>query len=204
MEMVLENQELDMQCRKIHLACGNNVLKGWENYDLFPCNNNVIKIDLLQKMNFEDNSIDFIFFEHAIEHFDEVDGFHIMRECYRVLKKDGIVRISTPSLDTYVKRFTEWGEDFNVRHRNQFSSRTAFLNYAFYGEHAAGLKFLDGKRSLDIGHRFIYSFEDLDNKLKKCGFSKVTEQRLRDSKYPELCNIDCRIDNLDIIIEAQK
>lgn len=202
--MVLENQELVMQSRKIHLACGKNVLKGWENYDLFPCNNSVTKIDLLQKMNFEDNSIDFIFFEHAIEHFDEVDGFHIIQECYRILKKGGVMRILTPSLDTYVRRFNEWGEDFNTKHRNEFSSRTAFLNYAFYGEHATGLKFLDGKRSYDIGHRFIYSFEDLEKKLKKCGFLQVTEHDLRQSKHPELCNIDCRVDNLDIILEAQK
>lgn len=193
-----------MNKRKIHLACGKNVLSGWENYDLIPCNENVTKIDLLQKMHFENNSIDFIFFEHAIEHFDEVDGLFIIQECSRILKKGGIIRILTPSLDTYVRRFTDWYGDFNTKHRKHFLSRTAFFNYAFYGEHTTGLKFLDGKKSLPTGHKFIYSFEDLESKLKKCGFTEIIKQNLRISKHPELSNIDCRIDNLDIILEAKK
>jgi predicted SAM-dependent methyltransferase len=75
--------------RKVHLACGANLLAGWENYDLRPSTPDVRFINLLHTFPFDNNSVDFIFFEHAVEHFDEVDGYKIMQEIHRVLKPGG-------------------------------------------------------------------------------------------------------------------
>ena len=100
-----------MQLKKIHLACGNNIFNDWENYDFINNHEKIKFIDLTKKLPFDSNTINFIYFEHALEHFDEVDGYELLKEFFRILKKDGIARIISPSLDTYIKRFLEWEND---------------------------------------------------------------------------------------------
>jgi len=207
----LEKQEWDMpqNKRKIHLACGANLLPGWENYDLRPRSSDVGFINLLHTFPFDNNSVDFIFFEHAVEHFDEVDGYKIMQEIHRVLKPGGIFRCSTPSLDTYIRRYIDWDSDFNKRHKSLFGTRTRFLNFAFMAEAMSGLKYMDGKFATNDGHKYIYSVEDLHEKLINIGFTKVIDAPLSESEFEELTNIDYRgrhgyPDNLDIILEATK
>lgn len=50
----------------------------------------------------EDNSIDFIFSEHFFEHlfFDEAAA--LFKECYRVLKPNGVIRVVVPDADLRV------------------------------------------------------------------------------------------------------
>ena len=190
--------------KKVNLCCGGQILEDWENYDYDVRRSPKIKfIDLLSKFTIEDNSVDMMYFCHAIEHFDEVQGFDILRKIKLSLKPGGVVRIVCPSLDTYVRRFLDWNGEFNAVHRTQFSSGTSFLNYAFFGEHAAGMKFLDGKNSKNLGHKFIYSEQDMIEKLTSLGFTKIKICKYNDSEYSEFQNLDaCRPDYLDLIIEA--
>ena len=202
---------MSLDKRKLHLACGHNILTGWENFDIKPRSELVKFIDLLEPFPLEDASVDFIFLEHAIEHFDEVDGYKIMQEIYRVLKPGGVFRCSTPSLDTYVQRYINWNESFNERHRNLFGTRTRFLNFAFLAEASttSTIKYIDGKHSTNDGHKFIYSSEDLLKKISDIGFTQIASSPLGKSEFQELCNIDYRgrhgyPDNLDLIIDARK
>lgn len=192
--------------KKIHLCCGNNLIKGWENFDLEPITG-AKHINLLETFPFKDNSVDYIILEHALEHFDEVDGFSILRELNRVLKPGGVCRISTPSLNTYINRFINWEHPNNEVHCRQFSTRARFINYAFYGESVAThgeIKFLDGKSSFGCGHKYIYDFEDLENKLQEIGFSKIESCNRNHSSRTYLKNLDTRPDNGDIIIDIYK
>ena len=200
-----------MPLKKIHLACGRNVLAGWENYDLRTRLPGIQKIDLLKPFPFKKESVDFVFIEHAIEHFDEKDGYHILSQVYHVLKKGGQFRVSTPSLNTYVRRFLDWEGDWNKRenHHQIFRNGTAFLNFAFYGEHATGMNFLDGPggnkiKSSGDGHKFIYSLEDMTEKLSKLGFTKIEECTVGCSNVPEFIGLDYRPDYIDLILDCQK
>lgn len=192
-----------MQLNKIHLACGNNLFNGWENYDYFPTNG-AGHIDLLQPLPFENNSVDYIYFEHALEHFDEVDGFKLMKEINRVLKLKGTIRIVTPSLDTYINRYLNWKDDINNNHRQIFHNETQFLNYAFFGENVNDdIKFLNNLKSQQVGHKFLYSTKNLINKLNDLGFnSEICEYKV--SKHSHLHNLETRPDYKDLIIEATK
>lgn len=193
-----------MQPKKIHLACGNNIFDGWENYDFAPINA-AKHINLLEKLPFSDNSVNFIYFEHALEHFDEVDGFNLLNEFHRVLVSDGVIRLITPSLDTYIKRYLNWNDDINVNHRTTFNSAEQFLNYAFFGENiTSDIKFLNNKKSSNIGHKYIYSEKDLLNKCNKIAFKKSYVCKYNVSSYEELNNKETRVDNLDLIVELIK
>lgn len=189
--------------KKVNLCCGGQILEGWENYDINVRSKNVKFIDVLKDFPFEDKSVDLIYFCHTIEHFDEVQGYEILHKIKKCLKPNGTVRIVCPSLDTYVKRYLEWDQEFNDHHKKEFISRTRFLNYAFFGEHTKGMNFLDGKSSKDIGHKFIYSEEDLVQKLISLNFDKVQICDYNKSSHREFLNLDtCRPNFLDLIVEG--
>jgi predicted SAM-dependent methyltransferase len=79
------------QMRKLNLGCGSNILSGWENHDA--------DLDITKPLPHEDNSIDFIFAEHVVEHTTTPDAVRFFTESYRILKPDGILRIAVPSVD---------------------------------------------------------------------------------------------------------
>lgn len=77
--------------RKLNLGCGGNVLSGWENHDA--------DLDITKDLPYVDNSIDFIFAEHVVEHTTIPDAVRFFMESYRVLKPDGVLRIAVPCAD---------------------------------------------------------------------------------------------------------
>lgn len=77
--------------RRLNLGCGGNILDGWENHDS--------DVDLEKPLPFEDNSIDFILLEHCWEHFESKIAFQILKECQRILKVRGVLRLCVPILE---------------------------------------------------------------------------------------------------------
>jgi predicted SAM-dependent methyltransferase len=77
--------------RKLNLGCGGNILAGWENHDA--------DVDIRNPLPYEDESIDFIFIEHCVEHVTTPDAVRFFAECLRILKYEGTLRIAVPSGD---------------------------------------------------------------------------------------------------------
>ena len=75
---------------KVNLGCGKNKLEGWENYDS--------EVDLGKKLPFDDDSIEYIFAEHVVEHLSTHEAYDFFDECFRTLKPSGVVRIVVPSI----------------------------------------------------------------------------------------------------------
>jgi ubiquinone/menaquinone biosynthesis C-methylase UbiE len=55
-----------------------------------------IIVDVTRRSPFVDNTFDFIYSEHMIEHIPYVGGRAMLEESYRVLKPGGTLRIATP------------------------------------------------------------------------------------------------------------
>jgi hypothetical protein len=77
--------------RKLNLGCGGNILAGWENHDM--------DVDITKPLQYEDNSIDFIFIEHCVEHTVTPDAVRFFAECLRILNYEGTLRVAVPSAD---------------------------------------------------------------------------------------------------------
>ena len=77
--------------RKLNLGCGSNILAGWENHDS--------DVDIRNPLPYEDESIDFIFIEHCVEHVTTPDAVRFFAECLRILKYEGTLRVAVPSGD---------------------------------------------------------------------------------------------------------
>lgn len=83
---------------KVQVGCGPNQLKGWLNTDIIKSFDDVVYLDITQTLPFPSNKIDYITSEHLIEHITFLDGKLFLKECLRVLKPNGKVRITTPDL----------------------------------------------------------------------------------------------------------
>jgi predicted SAM-dependent methyltransferase len=77
--------------RKLNLGCGGNILAGWENHDS--------DVDIRNPLPYEDESIDFIFIEHCVEHVTTPDAVRFFAECLRILNHEGTLRVAVPSCD---------------------------------------------------------------------------------------------------------
>jgi len=84
--------------KKLNIGCGHNVLTGWLNTDYNRASPMVMYLDAKRRFPFEEETFDYIFSEHFIEHIPYWDGITMLAECFRVLKKSGKIRISTPDL----------------------------------------------------------------------------------------------------------
>jgi len=56
-------------------------------------------------LQYADNSVDKIFSEHVIEHFDRKDLDVFFGECKRVLKQGGELELIAPCIKTWIKRY---------------------------------------------------------------------------------------------------
>jgi len=78
---------------RLNLGCGNDIRKGWENYDKHPVNQHVKHLDLgVLPLPFSDGYADEILLYGVYEHL-WVNHFDFMKELSRILKKDGRLMI---------------------------------------------------------------------------------------------------------------
>lgn len=89
----------------LNLGCGQRYHEDWYNID-FTSNNKYVKAhNLLKGIPLKDEAVNVVYHSHVLEHFSKQDGYHFIRECFRVLNKDGIIRIAVPDLETIVKEY---------------------------------------------------------------------------------------------------
>lgn len=189
--------------KKLHLGCGDRILSGWDNLDLHG--NNVIQCDLRRPLPYATNSVSHVFSEHVIEHLDEVDGFNMLKEAYRVLIPGGHIRISCPDLAQYVDAYLNWNQASKSSDGNQFTSGVNYLNYATLGEAMAGLRYLSPVgQSTNHGHKYYYDENELRRKLETAGFQNIRRCKIRESDIPELKGLEWRPIMKDIAMEATK
>ena len=103
-----------MDKRYLHLGCGDVILPPpFENLD----GRNLPGVDYIGSvfpLPFEDNIFDLVYSSHVLEHFYRKDTLDVLKEWVRVLKNDGILRISVPSFENIIKIYQLCGNIENV------------------------------------------------------------------------------------------
>ncbi len=89
----------------LNVGCGSKFHKDWFNVDVRSINPEVIVHNLNEGIPFEDNKFDVLYHSHVIEHFQKEDELFFSKECYRVLKPGGIIRVVTPDLENLAKNY---------------------------------------------------------------------------------------------------
>jgi len=98
--MVATRQEI-----KLNLGCGYSHLEGWVNVDADVTVQPDMLWDLRRSLPFPDGSVAAIFHEHLLEHLPLAAAAPFTRECWRVLRPGGILRIGVPDFERYARDY---------------------------------------------------------------------------------------------------
>jgi len=152
---------------RLHIGSGPQILQPWFNVDNVRYPGVDMLLDVTRGLPFRD--VRFIFAEHFIEHLSFHESMYLLRECRRVLREDGVLRLTTPNLDWV------WASHYVLRASAEESVHSCFrLNRAFHA----------------WGHQFLYNEATLSSLLLDAGFASVTRCAWGESSYPELCAVE--------------
>lgn len=104
---------------KVHMFCGSHKqpeqFDGWDCIDINPPPGGIMRNLVTSGLPYDNNTVDYIFSEHGLEHVTRNEALALLKECKRSLKPCGVIRTTVPSLeallDAYVKKdITRWGD----------------------------------------------------------------------------------------------
>lgn len=89
----------------LNLGCGQRYHLEWRNIDFIAHNKFVVAHNLLNGIPFADETFEVVYHSHLLEHFSKKDALKFMKECFRVLKKGGTLRVAVPDLEQIAKEY---------------------------------------------------------------------------------------------------
>ena len=117
---------------KVNIGSGPDGLSNWENLDwgmlaflgkapllqkafvffgLLPASYvkkwppNLILHDCKKKLPFKNNSVDFLYTSHFVEHLKRYEAVDFLKDCFRILKLGGVLRICVPDIEKISKKY---------------------------------------------------------------------------------------------------
>jgi len=129
---------------------------------------------------FPDNTIDYLYSSHLLEHLFRDEAERVLRDAYRTLKKGGRIRICVPGLEYAFALY-------------QVGDKDKALSYFFSGSKAGSL----GQ------HHYMYDFDLLKKLLETVGFVDVEQCSFQEGKTPDIHKIDNRPEET-LFVEARK
>lgn len=89
----------------LNLGCGKRFHPNWTNIDFRSTSPNVIQHNLIHGIPFPDNSFPIIYHSHVLEHLTKSQATLFLKECYRVLCHQGIIRVAVPDLESIARSY---------------------------------------------------------------------------------------------------
>lgn len=178
--------------RKLQIGSHVCVLPGWLNTDLYPLSMSAVSLDATKTFPLPDESFDYVFSEHQMEHIAYSEALTMLRECRRILRPGGKIRLAVPSLDRLVElirpartdvqdRYIRYSTDFwwpSVQNPGPcFAFNSAFMNW---------------------GHKFLYDQTTLRHTLETMGFTQTQFFAPGVSDDPNLTGIEMRVSEMDV------
>ena len=97
----------EVKLKMLNLGCGNRFHPDWVNVDFVKTAPEVIQHDLKKGIPFDDNSFDVVYHSHLLEHFPKNLAVFFIKECFRVLKPGGIIRVVVPDLENITRTYLQ-------------------------------------------------------------------------------------------------
>lgn len=152
--------------RKLHLGCGTIQLPGWFNTDFFLQSPGALFLDATSRFPIADSSFDYVFHEQMLEHVTYLQGLEMLRECRRILKPGGKVRIATPKLDVVLGLFAPKRTPAQERYIR------LVIDSLPPGERVYDPCFVLNNLMHNYGHLFVYDAASLRRSLLEAGFKE--------------------------------
>ena len=161
---------------RVNLGCGYRPVKGWINVDRARGPEVQVVWDLTAGLPFPDSSCMAIFSEHVIEHVTKEDAAKLIGECYRVLQDGGVLRMSTPDAELFLRSYAGDQEFLAQPEFSQaIDTPVDRINHMMreYGQHL-----------------WSYDEELLTLMFRRAGFKTIIRQRFGVSAHQHMNNMD--------------
>jgi hypothetical protein len=224
---------------RLHLGCGTHIVPGWVNIDGswnarlaahpllrrmvaglgliprergdVPWNSSVVCHNVTKPLPFGEGSANCIYCSHMLEHLYQEEAQALLRECHRVLAREGILRMIVPDLHAFVRRYIESknsppavrqvplcaADQLNVDLGFRETGRTrGTLAYRLY------VNLMDFHT-----HKWMYDAESLGRLFLEAGFSEVAEHEAFQSRIQGIEAIEQAgrtLDGQGVCIEGMK
>lgn len=189
---------------RLHIGCGGRIAEGWLNVDKFAASADTF-LNAYKKFPFNDNTFDYVFSEHMIEHLkiDKVQGF--LKEVYRVLKPGGIFRVTCPDLELFVEKYLNSDDEFFGKLKESVDWKGIKHPKLVWVIRSKGGVFMSVVVKEFHKHRWMYDFETLGSCLDEIGFASVAKKTYTESSSAELSKMDNEdLAYCTLYVEAQK
>ena len=117
----------------LNLGCGDRFHPAWTNVDYAACDPTILSYNLRGRFPFADEQFDIVYHSHLLEHFPRSYALPFLRECHRVLKPEGIIRIATPDLERLVRIYLKALEE-SVKGDEQWQRNYEWILIALYDQ----------------------------------------------------------------------
>jgi predicted SAM-dependent methyltransferase len=91
--------------KMINIGCGSNYHEDWINLDVAPSSPDVMAVDISSGLPFASEFSTACYSSHVLEHLDKTGAQYLIGECFRVLKKDGVIRVVLPDLEGLAREY---------------------------------------------------------------------------------------------------
>ena len=128
-------------------------------------------LDVSRRFRFPDETFDYVYASHVLEHLDREVAERCLRQVLRVLRAGGVLRLAVPDLDGVVASYHPADPD-------------GFLDGLYEGH--------SHRRSRASQHRWHYNARSLRALLERVGFSDIEQRGFREGRCPDLELIEHR------------
>ena len=84
---------------KLNLGCGQRFHSEWLNADLQPASSEIQSVDLSRPLPYGKGKFSVVYHSNVLEHIRPVLAVDFMRECARICRTGGILRVAVPDLE---------------------------------------------------------------------------------------------------------
>lgn len=144
-------------------------------------NHKFIHHNLMKNVPFDDESVDFVYTSHFLEHLPKPHGHNFLAEIHRILRSGAKVRIAVPDLEYAVSLYAK-GE------------KEKMLDDFF---------FVDEHLGYFARHKYMYDFELLKEYLSALGFVDIAKCEFSKGSVPDCDKLDV-YPEISLYVEATK